>query len=366
MPSIRETIDSIITAQTWDQRVIKMRSIPLNHGTNVHPEIHAAIAKELYVPQLAPDFAYIHQAEFYNVDFFKVAYDIADRETKSFTKTSAENIAQVLMNYPSTLLVFRTITGLTKQEFAYSTELISENMGVDPISSAKVDGMEQRNQKLKEEQAKIIAVTLLKIMDGSLFGTPPGEVVSKQEKPDTENGWASVAKMAKEGVPYHFFLHQRHYGGSFRQILDATSTKRGDIIEDAVEQLFVSNGIPYIRTGSHNQSEIAQRFEVRVTPAPDFVVFDLSGNLKAILECKTINDGGTARDKALRFERLRDEATRLGGIPLLAVLGGLGWKRVNDALGPVVRDTEGRVFTLKTLDQMIEVTPFPQLISLIK
>lgn len=366
MPSIRETIDSIISAQTWDQRVIKMRSIPLNHGTNVHPEIHATIAKELYVPQLAPDFAYIHQAEFYDVDFFKAAYDISFRETNAFTETSIAKITQVLLDFPSTLLVFRTITGLTKQEFAYSTELISENVCIDPISSAKVDGMEQRNQIPKKEQAQIIAMTLSKIMDGSLFGSPPGDVVSKQDKPDTENGWDSVSKMAKEGVPFHFFLHQRHYGGSFRQILDATSTKRGDIIEDAVEQLFGSNGIPYIRTGSHNQSEIAQRFEVRVTPAPDFVVFDLSGNLKAMLECKTINDGGTARDKALRFERLRDEATRLGGIPLIAVLGGLGWKRVNDALGPVVRDTEGRVFTLKTLNQMIEVAPFPQLVNLIK
>jgi len=30
------------------------------------------------------------------------------------------------------------------------------------------------------------------------------------------------------------FLHQRLYGGAFRQILDATSTKRGDLIEEEV------------------------------------------------------------------------------------------------------------------------------------
>jgi len=135
-------------------------------------------------------------------------------------------------------------------------------------------------------------------------------------------------------------------------------------IEDAVEALFKVNGVPYIRTGSHNQGDIAARFEVRVLPAPDFVVFDKSGTLRAILECKGTNDGGTARDKALRFAILRGESNRLGGIPLIAVIGGIGWARVNDALGPVVRDTDGRVFTLSTLSAMLEVAPFPSLIGL--
>lgn len=98
--------------------------------------------------------------------------------------------------------------------------------------------------------------------------------------------------------------------------------------------------------------------EVTVLPAPDFVVFDDTDTLRAMLECKGANDGGTARDKALRFERLRDEAIRLGGIPLLGVLRGLGWTRVNDTLGPVVRDCDGRVFTLSTLPEMLTVTPF--------
>ena len=82
-----------------------------------------------------------------------------------------------------------------------------------------------------------------------------------------------------------------------------------------------------------------------------------------MLECKGTNNGGTARDKALRFRTLREESIRLGGIPLIAVLGGLGWARVNDALGPVVRDTEGRVFTLATLNSMLEVAPFPSLVN---
>lgn len=70
---------------------------------------------------------------------------------------------------------------------------------------------------------------------------------------------------------------------------------------------------------------------------------------------------GTARDKAARFSALRNEAMRLGGIPVFAVLAGLGWRRTADTLGPVVRDTDGRVFTIQTLPSMMQVEPFPGL-----
>ena len=100
-----------------------------------------------------------------------------------------------------------------------------------------------------------------------------------------------------------------------------------------------------------------------VRPAPDFVVYDSSDNLRAMLECKAANDGGTARDKALRFERLRAESVRLGGVPLVAVLGGLGWTRVNDTLGPVIRDCDGRVFSVSNLSEMLTVSPFPMLLG---
>lgn len=223
--------------------------------------------------------------------------------------------------------------------------------------------MERRGTATTMDQARVAAETISQVMGGTLFGDPPGGLKSKQCKPDTEGGWPMVERLATVGVPYSLFLHQRHYGGAFRQILDATSSKRGDLIEDAVEALFQENRIPYIRTGSHNQGDIEARFEVRVTPAPDFVVFDDNYTLRAMLECKGTNNGGTARDKALRFERLRDESIRLGGIPLLAVLGGIGWARVNDTLGPVIRDTDGRVFTLAKLQEMLTVAPFPSLIG---
>lgn len=364
MPTPAQTVAKILDAPSWDQRIAQIRLITQNHGTAEHPAIYAQVARLGYVPHLAPDFAYIHEMPFYERPYFTQAYTEASEATQGFTLTSTAHLAAAIQETPRTLLIFRTTLGLTRDEFAHSTVLVAERLGLKPVTSNKVGSIEKDNTTVTDDQATVIATTLTEVMDGSLYGDPPGELRRKQEKLDTRNGWSSVQRLAAEGVPYSDFLHQRHYGGAFRQVLDATSSRRGDLLEDAVEQLFVDNGVPFIRTGSHNQGDIAERFEIRVTPVPDFVVFDASDTLRAMLECKLVNDGGTARDKALRFRTLREESVRLGGIPLLAVLGGMGWARVNDTLGPVVRDTEGRVFTMATLPQMLQVTPFPALSGL--
>lgn len=363
MPTVDESVQAVLDAPSWDARVARIRLVPQDHGTGDQPAIYAAIARAGYVPHLAPDFAYIHEAPFYELPYFEEVYSATAAATENFTRTALADLAQVLQSDPRSLLVFRTVLGLTKSEFAHSTALAAEAVGGVGVSAGKVDGMERKGTALSADEAEVIATTISQVMAKTLFGEPPGEVKSKQSKPDTIDGWSTVHRLADEGVPYAMLLHQRHYGGAFRQVLDATSTLRGDLIEDAVEALFVGANVPYVRTGSHNQAEIAERFEIRVTPAPDFVVFDGSDTLRAMLECKGASDGGTARDKALRFQRLKEESVRLGGVPLLAVLGGMGWARVNDTLGPVVRDTDGRVFTLATLPEMLTVSPFPGLIS---
>lgn len=363
MPQIEETVRAIVDAKTWDQRVAQIRLVAQKHGTAEHQQIYAEVAREAYVPHLAPDFAYVHTMDFYDLPHFHEAYRTAADATALFTNVTEETISKAIRDEPRSLLVFRTITGLLSKEFASATQLVAEPLGMKPLSPGRIDGMERKGTTPTPQHARLAALTILGVVDGSLFGDPPGELRTKQEKYDTRNGWATVRHLALNGVPYEAFLHQRHYGGAFRQLLDATSTQRGDLLEDAVEELFTEHGVPHIRTGAHNQAEIARRFEIHVTPAPDFVVFDRSDTLRAILECKLVNDGGTARDKALRFERLRAESVRLGGVPLLAVLAGLGWSRVNDTLGPVVRDTEGRVFTLSNLPTMLDVTPFPLLVG---
>lgn len=358
MPTREQTVNSITEASTWDERVARFRQIPQRHGTDEHAAIYADVARLLYVPHLAPDYAYVPKVDFYELPHFQAAYDKLMAATSGFTDVTVERLAEAIRAEPTVLLPLRTITGLRRQEFAWTTKLVAEPLGMSPLSENKVGSMERSGSATSAAQARVAAETIDQIMRGALFGDPPGRFKTKLDKPDTVRGWTSVQNYALSRVPYSVFLHQRHYGGPFRQVMDAGSEIRGDVIEDAVEALFTEHGIQFIRTGAHSQAEITFRFEITMRPAPDFVVYDSADNLRAMLECKAANDGGTARDKALRFERLRDESVRLGGVPLIAVLGGLGWTRVNDTLGPVIRDCDGRVFSVGNLSEMLTVSPF--------
>ena len=354
------TIGAIADAGTWNDRVQLIRAIPANYGIAQHPAIYAAVAERVYVPHLTPDFAYIHWREEYDLPAIVEAYEAAYVLSNGFSEVDVDSLAAVMQAQPNSVRIFRLLLGFTTQEFAASTVPIAAALEVPALTNGVVKSME--NGRPAPKNAAMLAATVIdKAIRGELFPTPEGEVRSKINKPDTANGWDSVREFAEKGVPFPVFLHQRHYGGAFRQLLDATSSLRGDIVEDAVEALFTDNGIKFIRTGPANHEVIEKQFGLTVKPAPDFIVHDANGGLRAMLECKQANDGGTARDKAARFAALRNESIRLGGVPLFAVLAGLGWRRTGDTLGPVVRDTDGRVFTVATLEEMLEVEPFPGL-----
>ena len=125
MTTVEDTINLIVGATTWDERVNRIRQVPARHGTNEHAGIHAHVAKLLYVPHLAPDFAYVHGADFYDLPHFQLAYDKAFAATVGFTKVSAPDLQAGIQAEPSVLLPLRIITGLTKTEFAASSVLVA-------------------------------------------------------------------------------------------------------------------------------------------------------------------------------------------------------------------------------------------------
>lgn len=365
MPEPTNTVAEIAGATDWNARVNLIRQIPEEYGKAQHASIYATVGVQVYASSFAPDFAYIPWRSEYEEARFYGAYASAVELTHGFTQVSEADLVATMTRDPSTLLVFRTIMGYLRDEFAVATEGVAGGPEKLPVlSKSAVESLEQGKKPRRAAVITSCARLIDGLMQGTIYPTAAGIARRKQDKPDTRGGWADVQELADRGVPYEVFLHQRHYGGAFGQLLNATSTQRGNLLEDAVEEALLARGTPYIRTGAHNQAAIAQKFNLTVRPAPDFVFFDEHQALRGMLECKVANNGGTARDKAPRFALLGREANRLGGIPLFAVLGGLGWKRAGDALGPVVRDTDGRVFTIATLAAMTTVQPFPQLESL--
>lgn len=361
MPSSPEpTAAAVADAASWNARVGLLRRIPEDFGRAQWRDVYSAIAQEVYVPHLTPDYAYVHHRDDYSLPDIVAALRDARIGTADFTATAVEDIVATLRDRPRSMKAFRLIVGFIPREMAGATTPVAASLGVKPVTEARIKSLEAGKPQ-SDRVLWVLAETIDRAVTGRLF-PPPGEgLVSKQDRPDLRDGWATVRELLRGGVPYEMFLHQRHYGGAFRQLLDATSERRGDLLEDAVERLVADAGINYLRTGSHNQGDIADRFSLTVQPAPDFVFYDDQDSLRAMLECKMVNDGGTARDKAARFAALRAAGQSLGGVPVFAVLGGLGWTRTADALGPVVQACDGRVFTLATLAEMLTVDPFPAL-----
>ena len=145
------TIERIVEAPNWNLRVAQIRLIPQHHGTGEHAQIFAEIARLLYVPHLAPDFAYIHEAPFYEQEYFAAAYDAAHRATRGFTEVSEDNLKKTIESDPKTLLVFRTILGLTREEFAQSTTLAAKPVGLQSLTPGKVDSMERNGSATTAE-----------------------------------------------------------------------------------------------------------------------------------------------------------------------------------------------------------------------
>ncbi len=255
MPTPDETVSTILDAADWNARVARIRRIPQQHGTDQHAAIYAAVATNLYVPNLAPDFAYVHWRPDYELADFLAAYESANKATEGFTRVGPDELAELFHRHPQTLKVFRVLVGFTTQEFAASTKLVAEQNNLGSLTNGLVKSLE-RGTSTTFDRARAAALTVHSIMTGQLFEEPAGTLKRKLAKPDTAEGWQSVQRLAREGVPFGVFLHQRHYGGAFRQLLDATSIQRGDIIKADTQHL---NALTFVAVDGRSSSESRRR-----------------------------------------------------------------------------------------------------------
>jgi hypothetical protein len=229
-----------IAAATWNTRVALIRKIPEEFGKAQHQAVYAAVARAVYVSELAPVFAYVHWRDEYELEPIERAYQSAFVLTNGFKAVDPIILTEAMVAEPSTVRIFRLLLAFTIKEFAAATVAVAESMGASPVSDSTIKTMEA-GRGGNADVAQVLAATVDQAMHGMLFSKASGSLRTKIEKPDTVEGWATVRRYATENVPLPIFLHQRHYGGAFRQLLDATSGKRGDLLEDAVEELLADN-----------------------------------------------------------------------------------------------------------------------------
>ena len=130
----------------------------------------------------------------------------------------------------------------------------------------------------------------------------------------------------------------------------------GDIVESAVEDVLSKAGVGYRKT---KRAESVVGFD----QAPDFFVPD-EFNPSVLIEAKLTEDDGTARDKVARVQRLRtlrDESGR--SYDVVACIAGRGFKVRRNDMRRLLQATDGKVFTLESIEHLIEHTRIKEFVT---
>jgi len=275
--NVPELTDRVVQGP-WPDRIVAIRSVPAEFAGKEHAHVYAEVGRAFYAEKLAPSFHLIPWPEkFLDRQGFFVAYEAAARATTDFSSVTPATIESAIRADPRTLRIFRLITGYTPNELAFAA---GELAGVK-VGAAAIERLEGGGQPSGQVASAIGALSelLAAIVGGQGGFHLAPELVrrgfrGKTDKPDTEAGWQSVEQFHRQGAPYAELLYQRFYGGAFRQLQDAAGTRKGDLLEDATEELFAAHGVPYVRTVPGTQATAGQAFGITVHPAPDFILHD--------------------------------------------------------------------------------------------
>lgn len=134
-----DAVRAVAEATTWDARVALIRRVPESFGQARHAAVYAAIAREVYVPNLAPDFACVHWGPEFELGPFDDACRQAFDLTRGFFAVGLGDIQAGLLQAPRTLRVFRLLLGFTSHEFAAATKVVADS-GTPERELTRLDG----------------------------------------------------------------------------------------------------------------------------------------------------------------------------------------------------------------------------------
>jgi len=297
-------------------------------------------------------------AGFVEYSAFERGYEALKTVTKGFSKFEPAAILPVTLREPIAIVVLRTMLGFTPPEWGYVT---TQRTGVI-VAQGFVRSLDRKVRMAPETPISINGVTkerLEALVDTAcqLFteGVPQvdADQLHRLDKADTRHGVESISNLAGMGVPYAMLLYERFLGRPFAGHRDSVSELVGDILESAIEEVLSGAGISFRKT---KRAERIEGFD----QTPDFII-PSEFNPQIIIEAKITEDDGTARDKVTRIQHLGELslAGRPQGKPkyeVIACIGGRGFGVRREDMKKMILATRGKVFTIKTLDKLIEHT----------
>ena len=297
-------------------------------------------------------------AGFVDYPLFERGYEALKAATSGFSTFTPDKIIPAVVDEPIALVVLRAMLGFTPPEWGYVAtqrtgvnvaqgfvRTLDRNVRMAPGKPLRVAGvMKDRLHALVDTACHLLTQGVPEVNGGQFH---------RLDKADTKNGLDSIRHLSGMGVPYAMLLYERFLGRPFAGHRDSVSELVGDSLESAIEEVLSKAGISFRKT---KRAEKIEGFD----QTPDFII-PSEFNPRVIIEAKITEDDGTARDKVTRIQHLGELSTadRPKGNPryeVVACIGGRGFGVRREDMKKMILATRGKVFTLKTLDQLIEHT----------
>lgn len=297
-------------------------------------------------------------AGFVEYPVFERGYEAMKIVTKGFSKFEPTVVLSVTLRKPISLVVLRTMLGLTPPEWAYLT---SQRTGV-VVTQGFVRSLDRKVRMAPEipismngvtkERLEALVDTACRLLSEAVPQVDPDQL-HRLDKADTKRGVESISNLAGMGVPYAMLLYERFLGRPFAGHRDSVSELVGDSLESAIEEVLSMAGISFRKT---KRAERIEGFD----QTPDFII-PSEFNPQIIIEAKITEDDGTARDKVTRIQHLSELS--LAGhsqdkpkYEVVACIGGRGFGVRREDMKKMILATRGKVFTVETLDKLVEHT----------
>ena len=295
---------------------------------------------------------------FVDYPVFERGYEALKAATKGFSELVPDNVLSVALAEPISIVVLRAMLGLTPPEWAYLTaqytgigvsqgyvRSLDRKVRMSPSAPLKAQGEAVvRVKSLIETACQVLAEGLPHVRADQLH---------RMDKADTRYGLDSMKNAAAMGMPYAMLLYERFLGRPFAGHRDSVSELVGDGLESAIESVLTRAKISFRKT---KRAERIEGFD----QVPDFII-PSEFNPQVIIEAKITEDDGTARDKVTRIQHLGELSNAsdlVGGnrYEVIACIGGRGFGVRREDMKKMLLATRGKVFTLKTLDQLVQHT----------
>jgi hypothetical protein len=286
---------------------------------------------------------------------FEKGYQALKRHTDAFAKLTPNTVLAAVRETPIAFIVFRCILGFSPPEWAYvTTEMTGVEVdqgaarGIDRRIRLKPLGPLNEGNGLTGRRIRAMIEAGVRTVEHGAGNVPPG-IVHRLDKVDTTAGLKSLQSIADLGAPYAVLLYERFLGRPYATHRDSVSELVGEVVEVAIKNVLAEAKVSFRET---KRAERIPGFD----QAPDFIVPDEFAPV-AVIEAKLTEDDGTARDKVARVQRLRtlrDEQNK--NYDVIACIAGRGFKVRREDMRRLLQATDGKIFTLSTMNLLIEHT----------